>query len=399
MLERRGRDRRRGRLPADAAPRLLLLVTADTLRADHVDAFGGPPGLTPRIDALARESVAFENAYAAAPLTLPSLASLFTGWHPEELGIRSNEAALPDSAPTLAGDLRERGWRTAAVVGNFVLRRASGLARGFDRYDDDLTQREAVRRWPERIARETTDAALAVLDACAAERCFVWVHYQDPHGPYDPPPGVRERHLPAAGEAPDARRRLPVGRGQAGLGEIPAYQVLAGRRDVAFYRAGYRGEVEYVDAQIGRLLDGVRERRLWERSVVVFAADHGESLGEQEVWFAHGENLGDAQVRVPLLLRVPGREASRRGELASLADLRATLLALLAPGADVRGRDLLGPGAERAASRPYLATLRGSEVPRFGLVEGGYKLVVSELDAGERVARLRGRRTQMTFPR
>ncbi|TFG93919.1 MAG: hypothetical protein E4H11_07765, partial [Myxococcales bacterium] len=216
-------------------PRVLLLVTVDTLRADHLGAFGSDLGLTPHLDALARESLVFEAAYAAAPLTLPSLATLFTGRYPEELGIRSNESTLPAGVPTLATELRARGWRTGAVISNFVLREGSGLARGFDRYDDALPRREAVRRWPERIARDATDAALGFLDACAAERCFVWVHYQDPHGPYDPPPGRREGQLPRASEAPDARRRLPVASDHAGIGAIPAYQFLGGRRDVAFY--------------------------------------------------------------------------------------------------------------------------------------------------------------------
>lgn len=370
------------------SPRLLLLVTVDTLRADHLGAYGSELGLTPQLDALARESLVFEAAYAAAPLTLPSLATLFTGRYPEELGIRSNESTLPAEVPTLATGLRERGWRTAAVVSNYVLREGSGFSKGFDRYDDTLSRREAVRLWPERIARDTTDAALGILDACAGERCFVWVHYQDPHGPYDPPPGLREAQLPRAAGERDAARRLPVGKDHAGIGAIPAYQYLGGRRDVAFYRAGYRGEVEYVDAEVGRLLEGLRARRLEERSVVIFAADHGEALGEHDVWFAHGENLGDAQVRVPLLMRIPGRAPGRRGDVATLADLRPTLLQLLAgvsPEAGGRERDLLAPGAEKAASRPYLATLLGSGVQRFGIVEGDHKLVVSGSGDEERV--------------
>jgi arylsulfatase A-like enzyme len=239
---------------------------------------------------------------------------------------------------------------------------------------------------PARRARDATDAALGLLDACAAARCFVWVHYQDPHGPYDPPPGRRERQLPRAGEDPDAAQRLPVGSDHAGLGAIPAYQYLGGRRDVAFYRAGYRGEVEYVDQEIGRLLAGLRERGLEESAVVVFAADHGESLGERGVWFAHGDRLGDEQVRVPLLLRVPGRAPGRRGDVASLADLRPTLLQLLEGRrpAGAAGRDLLAPGAEDAASRPYLATSRVSGTRRTALIDLGHKLVLSEEEGGER---------------
>jgi arylsulfatase A-like enzyme len=240
----------------------------------------------------------------------------------------------------------------------------------------------------ERRADETTDAALAWLDGRADERAFfLWVHYQDPHGPYDPPLGRRERQLPQAQRAPDAAALLPVAPDDAGRGAIPAYQYLGGRRDVAFYRAGYRGEVEYVDEEIGRLLAGLRERRLDATSVVVLTADHGESLGERGVWFAHGGELGDEQIRVPLLLRVPGRAPGRRGDVASLADLRATLLALLdgRRPAGLSGRDLLAPGAERAASQPYLATPAGSGTARFALVDSGHKLVLSEEPDGERI--------------
>jgi arylsulfatase len=370
---------------APPPPRLLLLVTVDTLRADHLGAYGSDLGLTPHLDALARESLVFEAAYAAAPLTLPSIATLFTGRLPDELGVRSNEGALPPGAPNLASDLRARGWRTAAVVSNFVLRAGSGLAGGFEVYDDELPRREAVRRWPERRAGETTDAALARIDACTGLRCFLWVHYQDPHGPYDPPPGRRERQLPRAGEAADAARRLPVATDHAGIAAIPAYQYLGGRRDVAYYRAGYRGEIEYVDQEVGRLLAGLRARGIDAQTVVVFAADHGESLGEHDVWFAHGEHLTDEQVHVPLLVRVPGRRPERRSDVATLADLRPTLLHLLAggtPEAAGAGRDLLAPGAERAASRPYLATPLGTEVRRFALVDAGYKLVLAEGGGG-----------------
>jgi arylsulfatase A-like enzyme len=369
-------------------PSVLLLVTVDTLRAGELGAYGSERGLTPHLDALARESVVFEAAYAAAPLTLPSLAALFTGRTPDALGMRSNESALPASVPTLASDLRERGWRTGAVVSNFVLRKGAGLARGFDVYDDALPRHEAVRSWPERAGRETTDAALGLLDACPGQRCFLWVHYQEPHGPYEPPPERRAQQLARERAEPDGARELPVGEDDAGEGAIPAYQFLGGRRDVAFYRAGYRGEVESVDAEIGRLLAGLDARGLRERAIVVLTADHGESLGERGVFFAHGGDLGDAQMRVPLLLRVPGVAPARRADVASLADLRPTLLRRLAgvpPDPGLPGRDLLAPGAESAASRPYLVTSAAAARRGYGLVEGGYKVIVSEGAGRERV--------------
>ncbi len=365
-------------------PRLLLLVSVDTLRADELGAYGSKRGLTPHLDALALEGTVFTAAYASASLTLPSITTLFTGRYPEEMGIRSNESAVPESVPTLATELTARGWRAGAVVGNFVLRRASGLARGFARFDDDFPQHEAVRGWPERVARDTTDAALEMLDDCSAlveERCFLWVHYQDPHGPYDPPGSRRARYLETERLAPDGGSELPAGTDSTGFGAIPDYQLLHGRHDVAYYRAGYRAEINYMDEQLGRLLDALETRGLAERTVVVFAADHGESLGEEDIWFCHGAKLTDEQVRVPLIVRAPGRPAARRDEAVSLVDLYPTLLALLedVPVAQERlGRDLFAKGATERASRPYMATLRAAETTQFGLVDDGYKFIVSE---------------------
>lgn len=362
------------------APDLLLLISVDTLRADRLGAHGSPLGATPNLDRLAAESIVFTAAFAPSAHTLPSLSALMTGRYPEEIGVRNNESAVATSVPTLASSLREAGWRTHAVVSNWVLRRSSGLDAGFDGYDDSFPQLEATRPMPERIAADTTTAALRAIQACRVEpgaRCFVWVHYQDPHGPYTPPQDLRERFLERERAAQDGQRTLPLLDDFSGIGGIPNYQALEGEREIAFYRAGYDGEVAYLDREIGRLLAGLGEDA--ERAIVVFSADHGESLGEQDLWFAHGEQLTDVQVRVPVWLRIPGRRPQRRDDVASLLDLYATLLALAtdaAPDPAARGRDLLARGAAEDASPVYLATLGGSRERRYGWIEDGYKFVL-----------------------
>ncbi len=369
---------------APAEPDLLLLVTVDTLRADHLGAYGDARNLTPHLDALAAESIVFERAYAPTAFTLPSIASLLTGRLPEELGVVSNRSALPNAIPTLATALRQRGWCTLAVVSNFVLRANAGLARGFDRYDDVLPGREAVRDWPERTAADTTDAALAALDASGGGRCLLWVHYQDPHGPYTPPDGRRERWLPGERARRDGGRRLDRG-ASSGHGAIPAYQFFDGEHEVAFYRAGYAGEVAYTDEEIGRLLRGLDARDRLARALVVFTADHGEALGEGDYWFTHGEALLEPLVRVPLLIRDPGALPRLRTDVVSLVDLWPTLLhRVTGEEVDAPGRDLLAPGADEAESVPYLAALAGSRLPRFGIVEGDEKLVTVGEGAGWR---------------
>jgi arylsulfatase A-like enzyme len=225
----------------------------------------------------------------------------------------------------------------------------------------------------------TTDAALALLDRLSppdgAARFMLWVHYQDPHGPYTPPEVFAQK---AAALEPEAGRLEVLGTNHGGPG-IPAYQALGERREVAWYRAAYRGEVAYVDSELGRLLDGVAARGLADATLVVLTADHGEALGEHDVWFAHGHDLTEELVRVPLLLRDPGAPPARRSDVVTLVDLHTTLLRRLtgeAPGGGP-GRDLLAPGAEDVASLPFLETIAYSGSKRVGLVADDYKLILT----------------------
>jgi arylsulfatase len=356
-----------------------VIISVDTLRLDRLGAYGSPLGLTPSIDGLAATSVRFTSAYAAAPFTLASIAALMTGRYPEEIGVVANDATVPPNVTTLAGWLTARGWHTGAVVSNFVLR-DTGIRSGFYYYDANFMQHEEVRNLPERTAADTTTAALVMLDVLArkAAPVFLWVHFQDPHGPYTPPDELRERHLAAEARAPDGARRLTVSDGDRGLGDIPRYQFQPGHYDVAYYRAGYDGEVEYTDREIGRLLAGIPRYLPPDETVVVFTADHGEGLGEHDYWFAHGEYLSEPLVHVPLLVRLPGGRASVRNDVVSLVDVFPSLAALFGRDQppDLRGRDLFAPGAAHRGFA-YFTTLRQATVPRFGFVRRGARYVES----------------------
>jgi arylsulfatase len=371
---------------ADPEPdpaRLLLLVTVDTLRADRLGAYGSPRGLTPHLDALAAESLVFEVAYATAPFTVPSLASLHTGRYPAELGLQINLSELRTDVATLAELLARSGWKTAAVVSNVVLRQREDLGRGFEVWDDTMEEMEAVRLWRERTALPTTDAALRLVDVwrsdpeVAGRPLFLWVHYQDPHGPYTPPPGWRERYTDQEQRlVPD--RTLPEVMGTHGEGGIPRYQLLDGRHQASYYRAGYAAEIAWMDAQVGRLLDSLRERGLL--SSLVFAADHGEAMGEHDFWFSHGHHLTDEAVQVPLMLRLPGLTPGRRRDVASLVDVLPTVLAAVLgapPDPALPGRNLLAEGAEARDSVPLLSTLSAYPKRRLGIVADGYKLILT----------------------
>jgi arylsulfatase A-like enzyme len=302
-----------------------------------------------------------------------------TGRFPEDLGVHNNDFVLPPDTPTLATRLRAHGFRTGAVVSNWILREASGVNAGFDHYDARYEEREAFRNVPERTAVHTTDAALEMLARLVddgAGRVFLWVHYQDPHGPYLPPEALRAEHLADERARPDGRRELPVLETDRGFGGIHPYQYVEGRREVAFYRAGYDGEVAHTDAEVGRLIAGIRARLPASETVLVFTADHGESLGELDYWFSHGETLSEGQVRVPLIVQVPGDAPGVREDVVATVDLVPTVLAALGVDAriDGRGRDLRARGARSIA---YLAALDAGHTPTFGLVGHGRRYVVA----------------------
>lgn len=291
--------------PGERKPNVLV-VTIDTIRADHVGAYGASAGATPGIDAFAREGILFEQAIAPAPLTLPSHATLFSGILPFRNGVRVNATdRVSAKVPLVAEAFSERGYRTAAFVSSLVLRRASGIGRGFELYDDAFAVNEGkeMRSYvPERRGDETVDRALAWIAGqragAATPPFFVWVHLFDPHLPYEPPSPYAER--------------------------------FRGRE--------YDGEIAFADACFARLIAGVDAGD----TLVVLAGDHGESLGEHGEG-GHGVFLYDATIRVPLILRLPGKRlaGTRVATQVRLADVTPTLrrMADLAP-ADTDGEDL-----------------------------------------------------------
>jgi arylsulfatase A-like enzyme len=348
----------------------VILITCDTLRVDHVGCYGYARPTTPQLDALARESLLFENAWSAAPLTGPSLSSLLSGRMPDETGVtRNNRELMPESVTTLAEVVRDAGYATAAVVSNGMLRRAPaeqgnfGVQQGFASYDDEMPSMEANRPVLERTAGACTDAALRWLDSKEAGggRFFLWVHYQDPHGPYTPP----EEHMAPFRGDHAAEPELALSKDQYGKGGIPRYQFVNGEKRRGDYVDRYDGEIHYFDAELGRLVAGLRAKGWWDDALVVFTADHGEYLGEHGFWFCHGEELWRELLRVPLLVKPP-RASKTRGldpehkslrvrELAAHVDVWPTVLAAL---------DVDGP-KNRGVSLCDLPLPAGRVVPQF----------------------------------
>ncbi len=341
----------------DEGPPNVLLITIDTLRADHLSAYGSKSARTPHMDRLAEGGVLFEAAYTDVPWTLPAMTSTLTGTLALRHGVRSGNDPLAEGEPTVAEILRRRGYRTGAVVGSYALDARFGLARGFDVYDDEL--------FVMRADDEVSDAALALLEELAASPpFFLWVHYFGPHSLLD--------------------RSLSWQENQ--------------RRHVENYPA----KVSHADAAVGRLLDALDAAELAERTLVLLHADHGESLGEHR-WVGHGRYVYEDNLRVPMILRWPGHlpADARNGALVGNIDLAATILDAAGAGKDAApldGRSLLSavrsgqPVRAELYFETYLSAFanfadtvkdengRGVRVGvrRTGVLHPPWKLIVSE---------------------
>jgi len=289
----------------------VVLVSIDTVRADHLGCYGASGVATPTLDGLARDGILFERAIAQVPLTYPSHASILTGLYPFQNGAQDFTSPPLDSRfRTIAQALREHGYSTGAVVSSFALDHSWGLARGFDFYDDAFSQESYNKReldLVERKAEESVTHALNWLKKVPRRPFFLWLHLYDPHSPYHPPEPFRSK----------------------------------------FADHPYDGEIAYADQQLGRLIEWVKSAGLYDKTLVVVTSDHGESLGdhgEKE----HGFFLYNSTLHVPLIIKPPARSRYKPGRnqsIVEIAGIPATVLRLTAivdPMTKVASSGLLG---------------------------------------------------------
>lgn len=362
----------------------IVLVTADALRADHLSLFGYPRQTSPRLDAFAQRATNFRRAVAVIPKTGPSFATLFTGLLPREHGVRSNFGTVPAQLSTLAERLRGAGYRTAAFVANPALRSSRGFDRGFDSWVPipAVSGRELVN-----------PAFLAWARDGFREPTFVWLHYLDPHGPYEPPQELLAPFL--ADELAASAERVPLDPAEPPfspnklLGAVPHYQRIPGEDRVAVYVARYDAEIRRVDRSFGEVLDFLDSHGLADDTAVIFSSDHGESLGEHEFYFEHGWFAYEPTLHVPLLIRLPGQEEGATDDrLVSTLDLHATLLALarVPPAPGSRGVDLFG--GEEPEAHVLIENADRYPIRLRGLRTAGWKYLFREDDGSEELYRL-----------
>ena len=351
-----------------AGPRLVVWIEVDTLRADALGCYGskrvGENGCepSPNIDALAADSVRFQRAYTAAPWTIPSLVTQLSGLWPWEHGdVRLLEPIAPVHTP-LVPILRERGWRTAGVMTNFIAKSEYGFANGFERWDETLarghegsTSHEALSRLLE-LGDELRGESRA--GRSSSERVFLFAWLFEPHYRYEAHEGLR--FGPGFGDRAGTPYTGPL-RGDEELDDLLKRRRELTPLDAEFLRGNYQSEVAYLDRSVGELVAGLKARGVYDDALIVFTSDHGEEILDRG-WIGHSVTLHEELVRVPLIVHVPrnlGR--ARRGavveDAVSLIDLPATLVDLATGSEPDRSR------GDLAHSRSLAPTILKGERP------------------------------------
>ena len=335
-----GKSTTKVRSASPARPNIVL-ITLDTTRADRMGFLGSDRGLTPNLDALARQSVVFAKAYAQVPLTTPSHAALLTGTYPQYSHLEDLGAPLSKDLPYLPDLLHQHGYKTAAFIGAYILdpwrHTAPGFERGFDFYDTDFHQRkpgEDRYHSVERRAEDVANRALKWLSTHPKTPFFVWLHFYDAHDPYDPPPPFKARYA----------------------------------------NAPYDGEIAYTDSVVGSFLAVLKRHGLYQNTVIAIAADHGEAFGEHGEE-RHGMFLYDETIHVPLLLKLAsGKSAGKRVDTrVALADIAPTLL---------RAADLVPPPTMQAES--LLPLIDATKLPDAENAKTPDRPIYSETNYGHR---------------
>lgn len=335
--------------------RNVLLISIDTCRADYLSCYGYHKKTSPNIDAIADEGILFENTYSPVPLTLPAHSSMMTGTIPPYHGIHDNLGyQLDDSNLTLAEILKEEGFNTAAVISAFILDSQFGIDQGFDTYDDDFVNEYNPTGTSQRRGEEVSSHAMEWLDKNQKKPFFLFLHYYDPHAPYDPPDIYKPQNISVDLENAEIARKF------------------------------YAGEITYVDHCIGQVIDKLKALGIYDSTLIIITGDHGEAIGDHGEK-THGYFIYDESLKVPLIIKIPGSKNSKRiKDNVGLIDLVPTVCSLLGISLNepVHGVDLSGyfdDPTKRIKKRVlYCESMNPTKYncnSLLGLVDGGWKYI------------------------
>ncbi len=321
----------------------VIVIGVDTLRPDHLGCYGYERRTSPNIDRLAGGGIVFENTVSQGPWTLPSFATVFTSLYPTQHGAGSLRSRMRTSFPTLATSLSEAGYTTGGIISAPVLSSGTGVARGFQHYDFD-------EEHPNRTADEVTRLALEWIDGGHGRPFLLFLHYWDPHEPYSPPPPYDTAFDPSyegkLGNSVLMRSIMASGPAQVGF-TISEETGEISERDREHVVALYDGEIAFADSMIGVLVRGLKDRNLYENTIIVLLSDHGEEFFEHG-GVGHGHTLYNETIRVPLTIVYPGVISAngRVEDQVRLLDVTPTILDLLGLASD--------PGFEGASLVPLI---------------------------------------------
>ena len=302
----------------------VLLITVDTLRPDHLSAYGYPRKTSPAIDELASKGVVFDRAFTYWPKTRGSFASMFTSLYASQHGLTVRDRDLPEFNETLAEVFQKAGYRTAAALDNGNLDSKLGYAQGFEEYEETWIP-------PERTELERTEGITRFGEEFLAKKddprpFFLWLHYVNPHAPYEPPPELLSR-FQGDGLVPRGSALAEV----VGFhGGVNRKMTVEGARTWGDYVDRYDAEILVADQHVGRILHALNQSSHAGATIVTLTSDHGESLGEHDYYFDHGDNLFNPSLRIPLVLSFPGflPTGERVSAAVSTLDIYPTLLDL-----------------------------------------------------------------------
>jgi arylsulfatase A-like enzyme len=345
-------------LDAYGRSRGVVLISIDTLRRDHVGAYGYPRPTTPRLDALAREGIFCEDAVSTSSWTLPAHLSMLTSLDPGRHGGVDVDHGFNRRVPTLAALLSKAGYATRAITSHLYVSAAYGLDEGFEQLDFHY----------DRKASDVATRAVALLDQIGDRPYFLFLHFYDPHTHFTPPQRTREL-FPSAYQG-------PLGGLLGHFKKFTRETIPAGYLEHLL--SLYDAEIRYTDEQIGRILDHMRARGLDRSTLLLVTSDHGEEFLDHGAW-AHEKTLYEELVRVPLIVHGPGVKPRREAKQASLLDVMPTILAWagLPVPSESQGRNLLEPLPEREAYGETQHTKQGTYKLFLREGQGGYKTVLS----------------------